>query len=269
MNTYIDASNYPKLGSEEERELIFKAQNGDKEAFDFIVIANGRLVKTIANKFRDRGLEVEDLYQVGIMGLMQAIGTFDLSRGTLFSTYIYMWIGQKIKRTIQNQGRNIRIPVHIYEKNFKYMVATKRLQQELGREATNKELAEFTDSTEKDVRGFKTEVTGTTSLNQIDGITCDTELGNAIADVDVDVDINETVTTKLMINEMMETVKGLLKPREFDIFCMRIGILGYEIMTYDEIGALLNVTKQRVQQIYRASKNKLRENKKMNLYKCS
>jgi len=141
------------------------------------------------------------------------------------------------------------------------------LQQELGREATNKELAEFTDSTEKDVRGFKTEVTGTTSLDKIDGVTCDTELGNAIKDERVNV--TETVTTKLMINEMIETVKGLLKPREFDIFCMRIGILGYEIMTYDEIGALLNVTKQRVQQIYRASKNKLRENKKMNLYKCS
>jgi len=267
MNTYIDASNYPKTGSNEERELIFKAQNGDKEAFDFIVIANGRLVKTIASKFKDRGLEVEDLFQVGTMGLMQAIGTFDLTRGTLFSTYIYMWIGQKIKRTIQNQGRNIRIPVHIYEKNFKYMVATKRLQQELGREATNKELAEFTDSTEKEVRGFKTEVKGTTSLNQIDGITCDTELGNAIADENVNV--NEEITTKLMINEMIETVKSLLKPREFDIFCMRIGILGYEIMTYDEIGALLNVTKQRVQQIYRASKDRLRDNKKMNLYKCS
>jgi len=267
MNTYIDASNYPKLGSDEERELIFKAQNGDKEAFDFIVISNSRLVKTIAVKFRDRGLEVEDLYQVGIMGLMQAIGTFDLSRGTLFSTYIYMWISQKIKRTIQNQGRNIRIPVHIYEKNFRYMVATKKLQQELGREATNKELAEFTDSTEKEVIGFKTEVKGTTSLNQIDGITCDTELGNAIADVDVN--INETVTTKLMVNEMMETVKSLLKPREFDIFCMRIGVLGYEIMTYDEIGETLNVSKQRVQQIYRASKDRLRQNKKMNLYKCS
>ena len=267
MNTYIDASNYPKSGSNEERELIFKAQNGDKEAFDFIVISNSRLVKTIAVKFRDRGLEVEDLYQVGIMGLMQAIGTFDLSRGTLFSTYIYMWISQKIKRTIQNQGRNIRIPVHIYEKNFRYMVATKKLQQELGREATNKELAEFTDSTEKEVIGFKTEVKGTTSLNQIDGITCDTELGNAIADVDVN--INETVTTKLMVNEMMETVKSLLKPREFDIFCMRIGVLGYEIMTYDEIGETLNVSKQRVQQIYRASKDRLRQNKKMNLYKCS
>jgi len=267
MNTYIDASNYPKLGSDEERKLIFKAQNGDKEAFDFIVISNSRLVKTIAVKFRDRGLEVEDLYQVGIMGLMQAIGTFDLSRGTLFSTYIYMWISQKIKRTIQNQGRNIRIPVHIYEKNFRYMVATKKLQQELGREATNKELAEFTDSTEKEVIGFKTEVKGTTSLNQIDGITCDTELGNAIADVDVN--INETVTTKLMVNEMMETVKSLLKPREFDIFCMRIGVLGYEIMTYDEIGETLNVSKQRVQQIYRASKDRLRQNKKMNLYKCS
>jgi len=267
MNTYIDVTEYPKLGSIEERELILAAQNGDKEAFDFIVISNSRLVKTIANKFKDRGLEVEDLYQVGIMGLMKAIGTFDLSRGTLFSTYIYMWIGQKIKRTIQNQGRNIRIPVHIYEKNFRFLVATKRLQQELGREATDKELAAFTDSTEKEVIGFKTEVTGTTSLNQIDGITCDTELGNAIADVDVD--INETVTTKLMINEMMETVKSLLKPREFDIFCMRIGIQGHEIMTYDEIGAMLNVTKQRVQQIYRASKDRLRQNKKMNLYKCS
>lgn len=263
---YINASEYPLADMEQEKELIIKAQAGNKEASDYLILSNTPLVKFLIKKWSGKGIEADDLFQVGCMGLMRAIKAFDASKNVKFSSYAYMWIENRMMRTIQNESRTIRIPVHAYQRNFGLMVATKILEQELEKEPTVEELAEYTHSDIEEIKRFRFEIVDTCSINEM--ASSDSGQIEKGASLPSDIDIENEVTTDFFSNELMKTIKNLLTEKEYKIFCMRTGF-GCEPQTYDVIAKEFNVTKQRIQQIYRTSTDRLKRSKKVKLYKCS
>src|SRR5215472_15432868 len=130
------------LSTDEEQRLAIQIKAGDEQARQHFLEANLKLVVSVAKRYQGRGLALEDLIQEGNLGLMRAVEKFDATRGYKFSTYAFWWIRQAITRAIAEQGRTIRLPVHLGEKLNRLRVVSLRLQQELGREPTADEMAE-------------------------------------------------------------------------------------------------------------------------------
>lgn len=243
-----EMSRYPLLSSEEEKALFLKLENGDTSIKDKIINSNLRLVISIAKKYVNRGIPFLDLIQEGNIGLMTALDKFDVSKGYKFSTYATWWIMQAITRSIANDSRTIRIPMHIYEKNKKFLKVRNRLSNELGREPNVEELAIELNMSVDEINKLIAKIPNVTSLNSLVGDEKDTELIDFIPDEKNN--LIETVFKDLSIVDILSLIdKAGLKNREKDILCLRIGIYDGNPLSLEEIGKKYGVTRERIRQI--------------------
>lgn len=254
-----DAVETPLLNAKEEVELARRIQKGDDAAREHMIRANLRLVIKIAREYEDYGLPLLDLVNEGNIGLMRAVERFDPDRGAKLSTYAAWWIKQSIKRALSNQSKSIRLPIHIVQELARMKKAEVRLESELGRPATDVELAGELESDVDDIRRWReAAAVGATSLDAPIGN--DPE-SNRIADVIADesavmpwAGVSESSNA-----ELMRELLGSLNSREQVILNQRFALEGGDPRTLEEIGADFGLTRERIRQLEAAALRKLRD----------
>jgi RNA polymerase primary sigma factor len=250
-DTYLPVSEI----KESKRRLSIgeaKARRAKKE----MVEANLRLVISIAKKYTNRGLQFLDLIQEGNIGLMKAVDKFEYRRGYKFSTYATWWIRQAITRSIADQARTIRIPVHMIETINKLNRISRQMLQEMGREATPEELAERMEMPEDKVRKVLKIAKEPISMETPIGDDEDSHLGDFIEDASVQSPVEAATTEGL--SETTEGVLASLTPREAKVLRMRFGIGMNTDHTLEEVGKQFDVTRERIRQIEAKALRKLR-----------
>ncbi|MBI3611229.1 MAG: sigma-70 family RNA polymerase sigma factor [Nitrospirae bacterium] len=245
------------LTFEQEQHLGRRIQeHGDEDARQQMIESNLRLVVSIGKRYINRGLSFSDIIEEGNIGLIRAVEKFDYKRGFKFSTYASWWIRQAIERAIINQGKMIRLPVHVVEKLNHYLGAVEELMQELGREPTVKEVARRMHSKEKEVRDTQQLIRKTYSLDSPIGGRPDTSLKDIIEDT---AQISPSVMTIGIRNrEEIEKWLETLKENERKVIILRFGLSGEMSHTLEEIGQTFGLTRERVRQIEHAAITKLR-----------
>ena len=225
-------------------------------AREHLITANSRLVISIAKKYMGRGVPFLDLIQEGNIGLMRSTKKFDYHRGHKFSTYATWWIRQAVTRAIADQGRTIRVPVHMGDQINKLFRIQHQLTQRLGREPTVEEMAEALEVPPQKVENIIRVARRPLSLETPTGDDEDSVLGDFIEDDEI-VQPDETATYNLLRENLREVLNGL-PPREVRILQLRYGLLDGQAYTLEEVGRKMGVTRERVRQIEAQALTRLR-----------
>src|SRR6184192_3034397 len=247
----------PLLTPEQEIELAAKIKKGDREARALMIRSNLRLVVKIAHDYANLGLPLLDLISEGNIGLMKAVERFDPAKGGKLSTYAAWWIKQSIKRALANQSKTIRLPVHLVDKISKMRRTAMKLQEVLGREPTDEELAEELGMTASRVAQLRTAAIRPASLDAPIGDEDSNNFSEVVQDENAATPYQELEekTVSAMLQEMVKT----LDTREATILRYRFGLDGGSEKTLEDVGQKFGVTRERVRQIQNIALTKLRK----------
>ena len=247
---------YPLLTIEDEINLAKRIENGDEYAKKQLAESNLRLVVSIAKRYVGRGLSFLDLIQEGNLGLIKAVDKFDYTKGYKFSTYATWWIRQSITRSIADQSRTIRIPVHMSEVINKTYRVSRNLLQELGREPTEQELSKALDMPIEKVREILKVSADPISLDTPIGEEDDSHLGDFIKDDSIVGP--EDAAAYSMLQDQISKLLNTLTEREQRVLTLRFGLDDGRTRTLEEVGKEFNVTRERIRQIEAKALRKLR-----------
>lgn len=249
-------STYELLSGEKEVILAKKIEAGDLYAKQTLAERNLRLVVSIAKRYIGRGLPFQDLIQEGNSGLMKAIEKFDYRKGFKFSTYATWWIRQAITRAIADQGKLIRVPVHMVDIINRMKRTQREMTQDLGREPTTAELAEVLETTPEKVNELFRYALDPVSMDTPIGEEEDSSIGDMIKDENTSNPVQST--RDKMMEETLEEVLSSLTDREKMVIRLRYGMDDGETKTLEDVGKMFGVTRERIRQIESKAIRKLR-----------
>ncbi|MCP9439928.1 MAG: sigma-70 family RNA polymerase sigma factor [Nitrospira sp.] len=244
------------LTFQQEQQLGKRVMAGDEQARQQMIESNLRLVISIGKRYMHRGFPFSDIVEEGNLGLIKAVEKFNYKRGFRFSTYASWWIRQYIERAIINQGKLVRLPVHVVERLNRYLGKTEQLVQELGREPTLSEVALKMKTSEEEVSDLKQLIRTTCSLDSPLNDRADTFLRDVIED-QAGLSPDEAADGVRRRLELMEWVRELPE-KEQTVIVSRFGLDGNEGKTLEEIGREMGLTRERVRQIEMAALTRLR-----------
>ncbi len=258
VQTYLrEIGGVALLSTAQEIALAKRIEEGDQAATQEFVLANLRLVVSVAKKYLGRGLGLLDLVQEGNLGLMRAVQKYEWRRGYKFSTYAVWWIRQAITRAIADKSRIIRLPVHMGEALSKMYGVTWRLTNELGREPTEEEVATALGTGLHEVRQAVKATRPPLSLEMPVGEDDEGELGDFIVD-DSMMAPDERAYERILKEETSRVLEELLTPREQMVLQLRFGLGSSQVYPLEKIGEVMGLTRERVRQIETHALRKLR-----------